>query len=231
MKVSIVLSSYNGEKYIVEQLQSILNQTRQPDEVMVADDGSSDATVLIVKNFIENHNLQGKWSLVVNKVNKGWKRNFMDSFHKATGDVIFSCDQDDVWDKEKIKKMTTCFEENPEIEVLGSNFEPFKIDSGVKVSISNGLTRKKVGVSFNKRLEKTRLDKLVLHTFVPGCSLAFRKDFLKYVDYVWYPDWAHDSVISTISKLRGTYFFLNEPDTIPKTRRNKYPQKHKDKRR
>ena len=82
MKTTVVLSSYNGEKYIREQLESILRQTRLPDEVLIADDGSSDSTVEICRTFIRDHGLEN-WSVQVNAVNKGWADNFSDAFLKA----------------------------------------------------------------------------------------------------------------------------------------------------
>ena len=77
MKISIVLSSYNGEQDIIEQLQSINEQTRKPDEVLICDDCSTDGTVNLVQNYIEKKRLKN-WKLVVNKQNKGWRKNFID---------------------------------------------------------------------------------------------------------------------------------------------------------
>ena len=74
MKVSVVLSSYNGEQDIIEQLRSIDGQTRQPDEVLICDDCSTDGTVNLVQNYIEKKRLKN-WKLVVNKQNKGWRKN------------------------------------------------------------------------------------------------------------------------------------------------------------
>ena len=66
MKVSVVLSSYNGEQDIIEQLRSIDGQTRQPDEVLICDDCSTDGTVNLVQNYIEKKRLKN-WKLIVNK--------------------------------------------------------------------------------------------------------------------------------------------------------------------
>ena len=74
MKLSIVLSTYNGEAYITEQLDSILNQTRKADEVLIFDDCSTDNTPQIIEQFISGHNLT-TWKFAVNHENKGWKRN------------------------------------------------------------------------------------------------------------------------------------------------------------
>lgn len=211
MRTSVVLSSYNGEKYLREQLQSILDQTRQVDEVLIIDDASQDDTIAIVKTFINENNLSRSWRLYVNEENKGWRKNFMDAFHMATGDIIFSCDQDDIWVKDKVSKMVACFEKNDKIELLSSNFSPFLDKNGRRVYLQNGLTRKKMGVNLNNELGKAKLTNCLLYTFVPGCTIAFRKSLLKFVDLVWYPDWAHDSVLSTVAKLRGSYYFFNEP--------------------
>lgn len=210
MKTSVVLSSYNGEKYIQEQLQSILCQTRQVDEVLIIDDMSKDSTTAVVESFIIENGLNNKWRLYVNKENKGWKRNFMDSFHKATGDIIFSCDQDDIWDKNKVANMVACFEKDNRIELLSSNFIPFFDKDGHRTYMSSGLTRRKMGANLNETLSRAQLTNCLLQTFVPGCTIAFRKTILEFVDMVWYPEWAHDSVLSTVAKLRGSYFFLNE---------------------
>lgn len=211
MKTSVVISSYNGELYILEQLKSILGQSLQPDEVLIVDDGSLDSTVEIVSNFIKDNEIEDHWKLCVNEINKGWKRNFMEAFHKVSGDIVFSCDQDDIWDKDKIKKMVKCFEDMPEIEVLTSNFAPFVKEGESIRYLKNGLTPKTVGVSLKNYVERARANNMVLHTFVPGCTMAFRPSILQKADMIWMPDWAHDSIISNVSKLRGTYYFLNEP--------------------
>ena len=122
MKVSIVLCSYNGEKYIEEQLDSLRVQTRPADEVMIFDDRSTDRTVKIVQDFIRKYELSG-WSIEVNSENKGWKRNFMEGMQKASGDLIFPCDQDDVWMMNKIEKMSEIIEKNNNILLLTANYK------------------------------------------------------------------------------------------------------------
>ena len=72
MKLSIVISSYNGAKHIEEQLNSLRLQTRPADEVLICDDGSTDGTVKIVSDFINSYELQN-WKLIVNE--SKWRRN------------------------------------------------------------------------------------------------------------------------------------------------------------
>ena len=102
MKTSIILSTYNGEKYIVEQLDSLRQQTRPADEVLIRDDCSSDNTVQTVKDYIARYQLNN-WSIQKNTQNQGWKKNFSNLLTDASGDVIFPCDQDDIWHLDKVK--------------------------------------------------------------------------------------------------------------------------------
>ena len=117
MRVSIVMTTYNGEKYIGQMLDSIRNQTRPADEVLILDDRSKDNTVKFVNNYIEKYKLNG-WKIIVNQKNVGWKCNFRNGLEMATGDVIFLSDQDDKWHTDKLEKMTAAFEKNQNIWLL-----------------------------------------------------------------------------------------------------------------
>ena len=76
MKVSTVISTYNGSQFILEQLESIRTQTRPVDEVLIYDDGSSDDTVSKITAYLAKHNLT-TWKIKQNKQNVGWRQNFM----------------------------------------------------------------------------------------------------------------------------------------------------------
>jgi glycosyltransferase involved in cell wall biosynthesis len=110
MKISVIMSTYNGEKYIVEQLESILAQTFRPNEVLINDDRSTEGTVDIIENFIKSNHLENLWKISVNKESKGCARNFIEGAMCASGDIIFFSDQDDIWDKEKIELMMEGFQ-------------------------------------------------------------------------------------------------------------------------
>lgn len=124
MKTSVVLSAYNGEKYIFEQLESIRTQTVPVNEVLIFDDCSSDETSKICSNFIKIHGLSN-WKFVINTSNKGFKRNFLDGFKKATGDIIFIVDQDDKWRANRVENTIIFFEEHPEAYSLCCGFSRF----------------------------------------------------------------------------------------------------------
>lgn len=115
--ISVVLATYNGERFIVEQLESLRNQTLQVDEVLISDDASADNTVELIKEFIRQHSLHN-WRISVNRPNKGYVRNFMDTIEMASGKYIFLCDQDDIWVNTKVEIMAGVMQENKEINVL-----------------------------------------------------------------------------------------------------------------
>lgn len=116
--ISVVLATYNGEKFIIEQLESLRNQTLKIDEVLISDDASTDNTVKIIKEYIQEHSLQNSWRIFVNRPNKGYIRNFIDTIIMATGKYIFLCDQDDIWVNSKVEIMTRVMLENKDINVL-----------------------------------------------------------------------------------------------------------------
>ena len=89
MKLSIVLAAYNGAETICAQLESILSQTRKPDEVLIFDDCSTDDTVETVRRFAAQYDPDGAIRLIQNEKNQGWRANFMQGFWQAAGDVIF----------------------------------------------------------------------------------------------------------------------------------------------
>ena len=105
MSISVLMCTYNGEKYIEEQLISIYEQTYKPDEVLIFDDCSTDSTVYIIRSFIKKYNLEKSWILEINEKNKGYVKNFKNGINKVKGDFIFFSDQDDVWNKNKIQSI------------------------------------------------------------------------------------------------------------------------------
>lgn len=100
--VSVVLGTYNGERYLEEQLVSVLQQTYQALEIIAIDDGSTDKTVEILQKHAA---LDGRIKVFVNERNLGFVRNFEKGAMLSSGEWIAFCDQDDFWMPEKIEKM------------------------------------------------------------------------------------------------------------------------------
>ena len=120
--ISVCMGLYNGERYLEEQLQSILQQTKTPDEVILCDDGSTDATVKIAKQFIEKNGLGSCWKLFCNESNKGYPENLYYAMSLCQGDLVFLADQDDIWELHKIEKMSSLMKQDKEILALCCKF-------------------------------------------------------------------------------------------------------------
>ena len=101
------MAAYNGEKYIKEQLESVLSQLDEQDEVIVSDDGSSDHTLDIVRSFGDE-----RIHIYENELESGFSKNFENALNHAEGDLIFICDQDDVWKNNKIEVLLEAFEDS-----------------------------------------------------------------------------------------------------------------------
>ena len=100
--ISVAMATYNGEKFIREQLDSILAQTITDWELIVCDDVSTDSTIAILEEYA---NKDGRIQIHKNKVNLGFKRNFEKAISLCSGDYIALCDQDDIWKHDKVEKM------------------------------------------------------------------------------------------------------------------------------
>src|ERR1700761_3280805 len=108
MKISVVMATYNGAKYLDQQLQSILNQTRKPDEIVVCDDQSADGTA----DILEKYQQQGLLRYYINPERLGVNRNFKRGVSLATeGYYISLSDQDDEWMNDKLEKAEALMEQ------------------------------------------------------------------------------------------------------------------------
>lgn len=201
MKISVLVATYNGEKYICEQLNSILNQELKVDEVIICDDCSTDNTVDIINKFISDNKLYN-WSIIVNEVNMGWKKNFIYNMRFITGDIVFFCDQDDIWDTDKVKIMSNIMKEKSEILAL-SCYVRLIDEKGndlplIKKVVANGKDTQKV--------YKYNFDKNFIYSSVAGCTMCIRRqlyDLIKDKDLFYT---SHDSLFWQLAILNeGAY--------------------------
>ncbi len=162
--ISVALASYNGEKYIGEQIESILSQLGSGDELVVSDDGSADATIEILAEFAER---DGRVK-VLNGPRQGFVKNFENALSHCKGDIIFLSDQDDVWANDKVETVLDFFNKNPQIECV--RHDASVVDGEGKVIIQSYNEYRNANVSYFKNIVK--------NTFT-GCCMAFRSEWLK----------------------------------------------------
>jgi len=157
--ISVCISTYNGEKYIKEQVISILNQLNIDDEIIISDDNSSDNTINIINNIKDN-----RIKIFKNKINLGYTANFEKSIKYSSGDYIFLSDQDDIWHKDKVKIFLEYF----------NNYD--LIVSDAKIINKNG------DIIINSYFEIRKTKKDIISNIIKfgclGCCLAFKKKIL-----------------------------------------------------
>lgn len=197
---SVVVTTYNGERYIIEQLQSILEQSYLNIEVYVIDDCSTDNTVRLVNDFIRNHDLHNNWQLIVNDVNKGWRKNFIDGMKLCKGDYIFPCDQDDIWNHDKISKMICIMNANDSINVLASNIMEF---------FENGKTRIRP-LKEDGDVKKHAIVKNFFNNEYPGCSFCVRRSFFERIEQFWWEKQPHDALLWRYAMFSDSLYMVSE---------------------
>ena len=202
MKVSVVMTTYNGENYVYEQLRSIYQQTRKPDEVLICDDCSTDKTTLIIQDFIQNKKLDN-WRLTVNSENKGWQKNFVDTLREADGEYVFFSDQDDIWYNDKIEAMLNVMQKHPEILCLSGKMTT--IDGNGDVFLGRNI--------FSNQNNTNHLDKcefsLNFNTAImQGCTMCIARKLADMIALIGINDFAHDVQACRLGILmEGTYIF------------------------
>lgn len=118
--IGVVLCTYNGEKYLQQQIESLLAQTRLPEEILILDDRSTDRTVEIVNSFAcDNPRIR----LIRNSTNLGFIKNFEQGIALCEKDYIALCDQDDIWLPEKLERLAAELEAHPDAGMAFCNAE------------------------------------------------------------------------------------------------------------
>lgn len=170
LRISLALSTWNGSRYLEEQLQSIEGQTRHPDELIVRDDCSTDSSVEILRRF----GRRAPFPVVILEGRRrlGATSSFEVAMQACSGDVVALCDQDDIWSKEKLRQVELEFLEHPETALLFSNAELLD-RHGRPIGFSLWDIREHDGRGrwvFGHRRSRPQLFPFA----APGCTIAYR---------------------------------------------------------
>ncbi|SNV47943.1 Chondroitin polymerase [Chryseobacterium taklimakanense] len=199
MTTSVALCTYNGEKYIAEQLDSILKQSTPVNEIVVCDDGSTDETMQILQKYhTEFPNIfkihQNKHTLKVIK-------NFEKAINLCTGDIIFLSDQDDVWFPDKVRKNLMFFENNPDKDALFHNLLYYKNGPHKNTTFNHYL--------YSPTENKDLLGHLLIKgNVITGAALAFRK--LTNLEFDATHGFLHDAQLAIYFALKDKIEVLDE---------------------
>lgn len=158
-KVSVCMATFNGERYLDQQLESILMQLNDRDEVVVVDDASTDNTAAIVSGFMDS-----RLVLIQHAANQGVVASFEEAVRSATGDILFLSDQDDIWAANRVSRTLEAFAEDRDLALITTN-----------VALING-----DGSQFatDKRLKRWPFDARLIPNLIAnrfqGSAMAFR---------------------------------------------------------
>lgn len=207
MRISVALCTYNGAAYLQQQLNSIAAQTRQPDELIICDDVSSDATLSIAKNFAN----KVPFSVHVhqNKQNIGSTANFSQAIEYCTSDLIALADQDDVWHRHKLERLSQIFIEDERIALAFSDASITSADlSPQSMTLWQSLHLDKtmqVQLSSNNAFQY-----LLNKNYVTGALSMFRSSYKTDIIPIP-PHWIHDRWIALIIAAQARLALIPEP--------------------
>lgn len=174
MTTSVALCTYNGEKYLREQLDSILAQDSPVDEIVICDDGSTDGTASILKDY--ETKFSNIFRIYFNSENLGYVRNFEKAMKLCTKDLIFLCDQDDIWYTDKVSDTINFFKAHSEIGIVAHDIDLIGSYEGKKTFWElQGFEATQKNYSQTQLLQHLLIDGNVF----PGMSLTIRIELLK----------------------------------------------------
>jgi glycosyltransferase involved in cell wall biosynthesis len=183
------MTTYNGERYLPKQLETIALQSRLPDEIVICDDRSTDATHDIIKEFAASAPFDVR--MVFNATNLGHERNFSQAISLARGDVIFLADQDDAWYPDKLSVVEQAFHDDPQalLFVNDALITNENLDSTGRTVLGQMRAAGVLGPSAK--------------SLTLGCATAIRSRLLDLVSPIPHLNYGHDSWIHDFTEVLG----------------------------
>lgn len=211
--IDILLPTYNGEKYVREQIDSILHQSAADWRLIIRDDGSTDTTPQIIKEYAETYP-DRILCVYDEKGNLGVTNGVFELLRYVKADYVMLCDQDDVWFPNKVARLEKCIcmkeKEYPESPILVHS-EGILTDEKLRAIGRNSL------VSYQEGRDKHRTSfaPLLLCNSVQGASMIFNRELLKIL-LEFLPESVnrkilHDSIIASVASINGKIFFYHKP--------------------
>ncbi|WP_460968370.1 glycosyltransferase family 2 protein [Spirosoma migulaei] len=186
------MATYNGSKYIIRQINSIIPQLGNDDEIIISDDNSTDSTLDLLYAINDK-----RIKIIINKLKSGPVGNFQNALNNAKGDIIFLADQDDIWSQDKISTICKLLIDH---DLVLSNCEV--VDQDLKILIPSffNFRGSRPGFWFN----------LYKNSYI-GCCMGFRREVLNYVLPIPENIHMHDWWIGLLVETRGRIKFVEKP--------------------
>lgn len=205
--VSVAMCTFNGARFLGAQLRSIAAQQRPPDEVIICDDGSSDGSIDVIREFARQSPIPTR--LVVNSENLGSTKNFEKAISLCRGEIVALADQDDVWYRHKLERIEKAFLRSgatvaafSDADVIGDDSRPMNSRLWSTLSFSPDEQEQcKNGGAFNVQIR---------HPVVTGATMAFRRELFDLVAPIPANE-VHDRWISFLLTMCGPFEVISEP--------------------
>jgi len=201
-RVAVAMCTYNGAAYLQAQLDSLLVQTVPVDEVVIGDDGSSDATLSLLNDFARHAATRGiRVDIVQRPCNLGYVLNFADVLQRCTADIVFLCDQDDVWYPDRVETYLERFDSDASLMLLHSDA---RLVDGVGEPLGAMLFGMLRVHPAELELERSGLvlDAVLMRNFVTGATCALRRVLLENGLPIG-SKWSHDEWLAVVASLEG----------------------------
>ena len=193
MNVSVLMTTYNGESFIKEQLDSVVKQLEKTDELIISDDGSTDNTIKIIKEYLrENIKL-------FDGPHNGVIKNFEYAFSKSSNNVILFCDQDDIWNENKIKTIKDRFKKEPTIGVIMHD-----------ANIMHDIPGDSDNTIFRNRKARHGILKNVVASSYYGCCMAITRDYMLKIMPFPPNTLSYDQYIGNCAEIDKTTMFISD---------------------
>ena len=202
LSISVAIITFNGEKYIYEQLESIRIQSLPPQRVLIFDDCSSDKTVDIISAFIETNNLS-QWQLFKRISNIGWRQNIFEALMQCDTDIIFWSDQDDVWENNKIEILTSLVKEKSCMATYSS--WQYIDSSGKLLGIFSGENTCEI-LEINPFIRSSNIPPLL------GCSACFKRELVLQLQKIFPCEFdSSDWILYFLAISTGKVLYIDQP--------------------
>ena len=195
VSLSVAMASYNGERYISQQIDSILPQLRAQDELIISDDGSKDKTMEIIKHYAEKDSRVR----VVQGPRQGVIKNFEHALLCCKGDILCLCDHDDLWHPDKVDSLMECFCSTGAILVM---HDARIIDGAGHLIAPSFFATCHTRTGFLKNIWK--------NSYI-GCCMSFRRELLQTVLPFPSDIPMHDQFIGLMAERRGHVELITRP--------------------
>jgi glycosyltransferase involved in cell wall biosynthesis len=205
MDISVAMCTYNGSKFLAEQLNSIREQTKLPLELVICDDDSTDATPRIVHAFALDAPFPVRFFR--NQATLGSTRNFEKAINLCTGQAIALCDQDDIWQPNKLERLAGVLDSEPQVGGVCSN--AFLMDETSEYFPDSLWERRNFTPRMQAAFQRNSARQLLQYNAATGATFVFRSEFVKLVTPIP-PEWVHDAWVALLVATQSRVQLVHE---------------------